>query len=151
MNDSTEKHAPQNDEWAPCQAGELGGLGRRLRAAEARRQQTRLAGGAASVLAIALAVFLLPGGETDPSRYLGGISCERCMAAMPAYHTQLVQGAELESVTLSAEEVLSVAQHLEVCHLCRDKFDQLYPGALSGAAAAASLGWLALAARRRRV
>lgn len=150
MNTSAKQTESIEENWSPCEHGELVGLNTRLRTARARQTNARVAGGAMAFVAAVLAIGLLPGSLIKPQPVKGGISCQQCLAAMPAYHDQLVAEGELAGIDLTAEQVQAVTAHLEACPLCRDHFEQSYPGALSGAAAAASLGWLALATRRRR-
>lgn len=151
MNAPTDKNNLRKDDWVPCQNGELSCLNQRLRGAEARHQQTRLAGGIVVVAAVMLAVMFLPRPGAGPSRYAGGISCQECLAAMPVYYTTLTAGDDPSAAQLTADQSLAMAEHFEACRFCRDKFEATYPGVLAGSAAAATLGWLVITTRRRRV
>lgn len=151
MNAPIERNQDQDTDWSPCAGGELSGLGQRLRATESRRQQARFATGIAGtgVAALLLVSAFVPGLGLTPDLSGNGISCQQCVAWMPAYEEQLVAKGELASATLTAAEATSVAAHLDVCPKCREKFESMYPGVLAGTAA--GFGWLAFAVHRRRV
>lgn len=151
MNASIEHDTNPEGGWSPCDQGELSGLGRRLRATEARRQQARFATGIAgtAVAALLLVFAFVPGLGLTPDLSGDGISCQQCVAWMPAYEEQLVAKGELASSTLTAAQATSVAAHLDICPKCREKFESMYPGVLAGTAA--GFGWLTLAVHRRRV
>lgn len=151
MNAPTDQNDLRTDDWAPCQNGELSCLNQRLRGAAARGQQTRLAGGVAVLAAVMLAVIFWPSPEAGPPRYAGGISCQDCLAAMPAYHSTLTSGDDPAAVRLTADQSLAMAEHFDACPRCRKHFEATYPGVLAGSAAAAGLGWLLFTTHRRRV
>lgn len=156
MSKSPESTDGRSLEWGVCDAGTLCGLGQRLRTDHTRGAQKRLVGGAlAATAAAVLAIALWPAGAVVPSTtpnaantaaWPGGIACGRCLELMPAYHDQLVSAETNAAVDLSAANAEAVAAHLDGCSMCREHFEEVYPGAL--AAATAGLGLLGFATRR---
>lgn len=157
MTTSTEPTNDSPPEWAPCDAGTLGGLSQRLRADHSRGVQKRLAGGVLTVAAAAvLALAVWPSGTLNegvapgfgnPSSLVAKIDCNRCLELMPGYYDRLVSAETNAAADLSADQATAVAAHLEVCPRCREHFEEAYPGTL---AAAAGLGLLGFATRRFR-
>lgn len=122
-------------EWSLCERGTLRGLGTRMRAAEKRRNRGKVAGWA--LAATTMATVIVAFWPTTPA--LGGISCETCVAAMPAYHDQLTK----KDSNLTSNQIVAVRAHLADCPECGRYFRHQYPGVLE--AAAAGFGLLAFA------
>lgn len=128
--------------WAPCPAGELGGLATRLKARDRKRQQisTLKTVGASAMVAgvLMLGVGLMRG---DGIGRLGGISCNDCIAQFDNFNaSQAGEVVSVEDNTVennTVEEAMMmkrVAAHLADCKLCREKFQELYPGVYQQAA-----------------
>lgn len=153
MSAMTEPLSPADrsvDAWAPCEPGTLGGLRGRLRSQHNRRVVGRVTGGvAAAALALVVGVGSVVGISrlTNPHGWPGGavasITCERCIALMPGYHTHLTD-ADVEA-PLPASDIAAVAEHFRTCALCRDHFERLYPGVLAASVAAGVAGGALLA------
>ncbi|QDT69711.1 hypothetical protein MalM25_26510 [Planctomycetes bacterium MalM25] len=136
---STPEPSKNQDDWSPCPAGMLCQLGGRMRDNQTRRTVLKTAGGVATLaLAAVLAVNLMP----CPTP--GGISCDQCVAQMPAYNLYLTADSDLAADDLAADDAEAMATHLKTCPKCRNYFERKYPGVLA-ATVSAGLGWLSLA------
>lgn len=123
-----------NNDWAPCEAGELTNLGVKLRNSAAKtRQAVLLHRGTIAVAGLLLIGFIgwLANGPAKP----GGISCAACYAGFKGYNGYLT-GKSL----MDAETVTQMAGHLDGCPHCRNAFEQTYPGVLAAAAKTAGVG-----------
>ncbi|MEQ8846544.1 hypothetical protein [Botrimarina sp.] len=122
--------------WSACPEGELAGLSTRLRAKHRRDRQTRGLGVAAVAVLVVLAAVFWPADPVEPggpgagaTPPYGGITCGECVEMMPEYHKHLTADADFPP-----RDAAAMAAHLAQCELCRDEFNDAYPGVLAAAA-----------------
>lgn len=120
MSDSPQ----QPDDWTNCPDGVLTSLGQQLRAAEARDQSAQVM---RSV--VAFGVLVVVGAGTawwlNSPNLPAAISCAECHSHFAEYHDHLARDAAFDPNLAT-----SMAHHLEVCDVCREKFKKQFPGVL---------------------
>lgn len=117
----------QHENWNECPPGELSQLAGRLNTSRQRARRKQLfTNTAACMLLVACGVFVVGSLIDTGGPRFGGITCSECKANFVAYHGHKTEVAPIEDSLVN-----SMAIHLEQCQICRDFFEQTYPGVLS--------------------